>query len=196
MAAPPETNIRNLTGVWRMSKTLSDDMGPSLAIQGIPWIVRKAISWATITGNLTQATDNAGNTTITVAQTASGGIKGETEIYNLDEREYKASSTMFGVQRIRAGWVDLRVEKPLSLSGRPFDTYLSEGWIEEDDPKVAGHITAYIVSEQAGWSVEQVWGFSIIDEKRYRVIRFIVRKGEESAASRVVYEWLGGDSTS
>ncbi|KAG8422870.1 hypothetical protein J3459_009964 [Metarhizium acridum] len=64
MAAPPEASIRNLTGIGEWH----------------PRIIRKAVSWATITGNLAQSTNNDSNTMITVVRIALGDIKGETEI--------------------------------------------------------------------------------------------------------------------
>ncbi|KAM0323355.1 hypothetical protein ACHAQA_008948 [Verticillium albo-atrum] len=191
MAAPPQATIRDLNGTWRMSKTLSDDLGPSLALQGMPWILRKAVSFATITGKLSQTQDENGITNIAVQQTATGGIKGEDEKHKLDGAENIHGSMAFGAQHVRSNWLDLKTAKPLSLGGEPLDPFLLQGWLEEEQAGQPGHITVNVFNERAGWKADQVWGFAEIDDKRYRVAKLLVRKGEETAPVRVVYEWVG-----
>ncbi|KAE9566442.1 hypothetical protein CGCF415_v015121 [Colletotrichum fructicola] len=191
MAAPTQVTIRDLNGTWRMSKTLSDDLGPSLALQGMPWILRKAVSYATITGKLSQTQDDKGITSIAIQQTASGGIKGEDEKHKLDGAENIHGSLMFGAQHVRSSWLDVKTTNPLSLSGEPLDPYLLQGWLDEEQPGQPGHITVNVINERAGWKADQVWGFSNIDGQRYRIAKFLVSKGEEIAPVRVVYEWVG-----
>lgn len=89
----------------RQSKTLSDNINPSLELQGIPWIIRKAISFATITGKVTQTKDRNSVTCIQIAQTASDGIKGKTKIHRLNGTDYFHSSGVFGTQVMNANWV-------------------------------------------------------------------------------------------
>ena len=74
---------------------MSDPLEPALALQGIPWILRKLINLATITMFVKQDVDDSGAETITIDQTASGGIKAETEVRKLDckYRFYEFSST-------------------------------------------------------------------------------------------------------
>ncbi|RYP65610.1 hypothetical protein DL771_008218 [Monosporascus sp. 5C6A] len=163
MAAPHNVTIQDLSGIWRIqSRTRSDDMNPGLILQGVPWVIRKAISWATITGKISQIAAEDGVTTVTIAQTATGGLKGETEVYKLDGSEATTSTPVFGVNRIRASWSDLRTEKPLGLSGEPLPQYLMEGWLEQDDLNSPGHITAHVVCDRGGWTVDQIWGFSLV----------------------------------
>ncbi|KAK4164416.1 hypothetical protein QBC43DRAFT_318095 [Cladorrhinum sp. PSN259] len=195
MSAPATKTIHDLNGTWVMSKTLSDDMDPSLVIQGIPWIVRKAVSWATITGNLTQKKDTAGYTAITIAQTATGGIKGETETHRIDNSEIAHSSAMFGTQRVRTSWLDLVNHKPATgvSTGEGLDPYLTEGWLEDGgNDGSPGHILVHVSSDKSGWTAQQVWGFALIDGKRHFVKRFIVRNREQDqrADVRIVYEWV------
>lgn len=82
MATPPEITIQNLNGVFVLNKTLSTDTESILALQGISWVVRKAIGLATVTlaisENVVPNTDDPANapvTRIVVNQTATGGIK-------------------------------------------------------------------------------------------------------------------------
>ncbi|KAI1177824.1 hypothetical protein F4777DRAFT_576641 [Nemania sp. FL0916] len=198
MAAPPEITINNLEGTWRMSKTLSDNMDPALELQGMPWILRKAVSFATITGQLSQTRDEKGITVIEVVQTATGGIKGENEIYRLDGSETTLGSGMFGVQKIRSRWLDIsgtenanEAGRPVNIAGKPTNPWLLEGWLREGDPDSPGHINALVVNEKAGWTSEQVWGFADIEGSRRRVTKFLVSKGSETAKILTVYDWLG-----
>lgn len=170
--------------IGRQSKTLSDDMGPSLELQGMPWIIRKAVSFATITGKLSQTKDADDVTCIQIAQTATGGIKGETEIHKLDGKDYPHSSGVFGTQVVKTGWVNLKSEDSKDLEG-----WLREGWFEGDDNASPGNIHVSVKHEKAGWTAQQVWGFAMIEGKRYFVKRFLVQKEAKDAKVRMVYEW-------
>jgi len=170
-------------------------MDPSLVIQGIPWIIRKAVSWATITGNATQTKDAQGHTLLSIAQTATGGIKGETETHKIDGSEIVHSSGMFGTQRVRTSWLDLTNNKPAPgvRTGEGLDPFLTQGWLEESgNGGSPGHILVNVKSDKSGWTAEQVWGFALIDGKRYHVKKFIVRNREQDqrADVRVVYEYV------
>ncbi|KAI8945071.1 hypothetical protein F4801DRAFT_598376 [Xylaria longipes] len=132
MAAPPGVTIDNLEGAWRMSKTLSSSMESALELQSVPWLLRKAVSFATITSQLSQKKYDNGVTVIQVAQTATSGIKGETEVYRLDGCETTLGSSMFGVQKIRTRWLDLnsaenenKLGRPTNIAGSPID---NRGW--------------------------------------------------------------------
>ncbi|EAS31146.3 uncharacterized protein CIMG_06625 [Coccidioides immitis RS] len=197
MAAPSEVTMKNLSGIWVMSKNLSDDLDPCLEIQGIPWIVRKAVSWATITGRLKQLRTEGGLTTIHIDQTATGGIKGESEDHQLNWMEFTHGSGMFGTQKVRTRWTTID-QNSVSGDGTPLDPFLTADWLDEegdlsfeagsDDGK---HVQVYVVSSKGGWTAEQIWGFAMIEGERYHVRRFIVRKGERAAKVRMVYEWKG-----
>ncbi|KAK3305954.1 uncharacterized protein B0T15DRAFT_533915 [Chaetomium strumarium] len=192
MSAPASRTIHELDGSWVINKKLSDDMDPLLEIQGIPWILRKAISWATITGTVTQTKEANGCTLITVAQTATGGIKGETEYVRVDGAEHRHNSQVFGTQLVRTRWLDLRSKRPAPdvATGEQLDPYLRQGWLEEETEGSPGHVWITSSCEKAGWRVEQVWGFALVDGQRYHVKRFVITKGEQRAECRMVYDWV------
>jgi hypothetical protein len=103
-------------------------MDSALELQGMPWMIRKAVSFATIKGRLSQKTDELGVTVIQVAQTATGGIKGETETYRLDGSETTQGSGHVRRAKIQTRWLDLGIGKnggesslPTNLAGRPTD---------------------------------------------------------------------------
>jgi hypothetical protein len=47
-----------------------------------------------------------------------------------------------------------------------------------------------IANEEAGWTMEQIWGFEEIDGKRYHTRRSVVRKGSQVERGRLVYNYV------
>ncbi|KAK6841514.1 lccl domain-containing protein [Apiospora arundinis] len=196
MAAPPEVTIHNLSGQWVMNKSLSDDMNPMMELQGVPWLVRKAASMMNVTARLTQTTDAAtGTSSITIETVATGGFKGEVKTYKLDGSELRSESK-FGVTHVRARWLNLSErDQPQSMSGEgPMDSYLAEDWIEEPCERLEGKpgfVQVYVVQEGGEGSAEQVFGFCMIDGKRYHVQKTVATKDNKTIKVRAVYEWKG-----
>lgn len=75
------------------------------------------------------------------------------------------------------------------------DAFLREEWLEGEEensgPNGERHIQSYAVNEERGWTADQVWGFAIIDGKRYHTRRVVIRKGSEVLKVRLVYNWQG-----
>ena len=162
-----------------------------LALQGINWLIRKVVSLATVTMRVTEFIDDDKTTHIRIEQTATGGIKGETEIRKLDWSVVPHVSGVFGEMSNRSRWTSIGSSAE-SGDGGSLHPWLTEGWLEEDangDGKE--HIQNWVVNERMGWTAEQIWGFAILDGKRYQVRKFLVKKGEEEAKARMVYEWKG-----
>ncbi|KAI1360933.1 hypothetical protein F5Y08DRAFT_316114 [Xylaria arbuscula] len=196
MAAPSDVTINNLQGTWRINKALSDGLDVALELRGIPWLIRKAVSLATITDRLSQRKDENGATVIQVAQSVTGGRPGETEVYIVDGSETTQGGGKFGVQKIRTRWLHLTKdvdgsERLTNIAGNPIDPWLLEGWLSEGTASSPGYINVFVVNEKAGWTTEQVWGFSEIEGARRRVTKFIITKGPRTARVSVVYDWLG-----
>lgn len=64
-------------------------------------------------------------------------------------------------------------------------------WLDESKGR---HVQSWVrnVDETAvgGWTAEQVWGFEVLDGKRYYTRRVVVRKGEERVErARLVYDY-------
>jgi hypothetical protein len=166
-------------------------MSPALVLNPGRRILRKAVSWATIIGTVTQTKQGA-CTIITTEQTATGGLKGETERAWVDGAEHEHVSQMFGVQRVCTRWLNVTSRATGSgvATGDKLDIYLRQGWLEEEAEGVPEHIWITSTCDKGGWRAEQVWGFALVDGKRHHVKRFVVTKGEERAAIRIVYDWL------
>ncbi|OKL60177.1 hypothetical protein UA08_04838 [Talaromyces atroroseus] len=102
MASPPEITLQNLNGVFVLNKSLSTDTDAILALQGIGWLMRKAISVATVTLAISETVQpnsddpaNAPVTKIVVNQTATGNIK-STESRTADWRVRPHTDRIFG----------------------------------------------------------------------------------------------------
>ncbi|KAF2187715.1 hypothetical protein K469DRAFT_628626 [Zopfia rhizophila CBS 207.26] len=200
MAAPPEINIKNLTGKWVISKSLSDSTDPVLALQGIGWLTRKAISLATITQHLKMyeappESDPSGapTTHIDIDQRGTGGLKGTTEKRNLDYQWRPHSDYLFGDVRGKTRWVkleDIVKEKEGGEQDLLEDAkFLVEGWDEET--RNGELVDSFVENEDRGWTAWQIWGFATVDGKRMLTRRFAVRKGKEVERIRLVYEYAG-----
>jgi hypothetical protein len=168
------------------NKTLSDDTDAVLSLQGIGWLTRKAISLATVTLHVKQYTDEAGNTHIDIDQTATGGIKGTTEKRELIWEFKEHDDHIFGKLKGKSRWLDLDAVE---------DPFLKDGWLEGEEEKggPAGelHVESYVENNEKGWTADQIWGFALVDGKRYYVRRVVVKKGSEELKVRLVYNWQG-----
>lgn len=71
------------------------------------WLVRKAVSVATIALYVRQRDDEAGTTHIETWQAASGGVEGMTEQRMLDWWRAPRSDNFFGNVRTHTGWVSV-----------------------------------------------------------------------------------------
>lgn len=67
------------------------------------------------------------------------------------------------------------------------------GWLDENS---ARHVQSWVVNVDqtaaGGWTAEQVWGFEMVDQKRYYTRRVVVRKGDNKVErARLVYDYKG-----
>ncbi len=84
-------------------------------------------------------------------------------------------------------------EKAVSPPATTFTTSTTSGWLDENS---ARHVQSWVlnVDETAagGWTAEQVWGFEMVDQKRYHTRRVVVRKGDDQVErARLVYDYKG-----
>jgi hypothetical protein len=149
-------------------------------------LTRKAISIATVYLSVNQYTSEDSKTHIDINQTATGGIKGTTELRTLDWTPRPHEDHIFGSLQGKSRW---------STFQDIDDEFLKDGWLEGDEEKggPAGekHVESFVVNEGKGWTGQQIWGFAIIDGARYYTRRVVVRKGEEALKVRMVYNYSG-----
>ncbi|KAL1861481.1 hypothetical protein Daus18300_008876 [Diaporthe australafricana] len=180
MAAPAGKTLRNLDGTWVMNKSLSDSADPALALQGVGWLTRKAIGLATVTLHVKEYVDEAGVTHVDIQQTATGGVKGNTENRTLDNTFREHSDWLFGNVKGRTGWVE---SKDGIADGK--DEFLKKGWEAAQTEFVVG----YVESLDRGWTAWQVWGFQDVNGERRYTRNVVVAKGDERVEMRLVYDF-------
>lgn len=147
---------------------------------------RKAISFATITLHVKQYNDDQSVTHIDIEQTASGGIKGTTELRYLNWEQGEHEDDVFGAVRGRTRWVqDLAAGE--SGAGGKLDPYLLEGW----EASEVGYVQSWVESVKNGWTAEQIWGFATVDGVRYYTRRVVVKKGDKVIRARLIYTYAG-----
>ncbi|KAI4598485.1 hypothetical protein KJ359_002895 [Pestalotiopsis sp. 9143b] len=192
MAAPASKTIGDLNGRWVMNKTLSDNPEPGLALQGIGYLTRKAIGFATVTLDVRQYEED-GKPHVDIEQTATGGLKGTSEHRTVDGEAREHADWLFGKVKARSFFVkheDLPAKIKEVLGG---DEFLAGDWIVADEertgPGGALHLANYVEAE-AGWTAAQVWGFQNIGGERRYARNVVIRKGDKSVELRLVYDFV------
>jgi hypothetical protein len=177
MAAPANVTIENITGDWVMNKQLSNDIVPILELQGVPWILRKAIGIASITLHTKHTTDEKGIDHIDIEQTGTAGIKGTTEKRILDSEEREHEDYIFGHVKGRSRWVKLDDLK---------EEYLKKGWLPFPEK---GAIESYVERMDESWTATQIWGFEEINGERRHARHVIVQSPQKKIEARLVYDY-------
>jgi len=189
MAAPAEANIKNLNGVWTMNKTESDPTDPILSLQGVGWIIRKAIGMMTVTLIIRQEVEADGVTVVTIQQPGTAGIKGTEEKRNIpvaggDKLWRDHEDHVFGHVKGYTQWIK---NEDLSDSDED-EAFLKAGWVDGPD-----HVDSYVESQGNGWVARQIWGFAEVESAgqtvRKYVRRVVVRKGKDFKRARLVYDY-------
>jgi len=217
MAAPQTKTIKDLNGKWVMvclpsrasplsshkptntpmqNKTQSTSVEPGLALQGVGWVTRKAVSMATLTLHVKQYNappsppadpSSAEVTHIEIEQTGTGGLKGSTEKRCLDYTFREHSDWLFGSVRGQSRWI---------APGEIHDAYLKgEGlWLEGDaeagGPNGETHVLSHVESVDNGWTATQIWGFQLVDGERKHVRHIVIAKGSDRVQLKLVYDFF------
>ncbi|KAE8332827.1 hypothetical protein BDV39DRAFT_199828 [Aspergillus sergii] len=110
MATPEDITIGNLNGNWVMNKGLSGETDPILKLQGVPWLLRKAMAAVTLYVNITtyetpRPESREPVTNIDFNQTASGKLGGTTEKRTLSWEIKEHKDYIFGEVQGRSEFV-------------------------------------------------------------------------------------------
>ncbi|KAJ4296086.1 hypothetical protein N0V88_004788 [Collariella sp. IMI 366227] len=194
MAAPANKTIGDLNGKWIMNRSQSNSIEPTLALQGVGWVTRKAVSMATLTLHIKQfvappspPADPAAAPVvhIQIDQTGTGGMKGSTEKRCLDHVFRDHSDWLFGHVKGQTRWVT-----PNDIT----DAHLAAGWLEGEEekggPNGETHLESHVESYDAGWTATQIWGFKLIEGVRKYVRNVVVAKGGERVEIQLVYDFI------
>ena len=148
--------------------------------QNVGWFLRKLITAATITLTISEYSSSPDNVThIDISQVATGGVSGTTEKRTLDWAWRDHTDGIFGTVRGRSRWC--RLDEVAD------DDWLKTGWL---DPEGL-FVQSYVESQGGGWTADQVWGFEMVDGRRYHVRHVVVRKGDDWKEARLVYDYQG-----
>ncbi|KAI9668855.1 MAG: hypothetical protein M1831_000925 [Alyxoria varia] len=179
MAAPDSITLENLNGKFFMNKQVSTDPDPILALQGISWVTRTAVSLATITLHISQYKDDEGITHIDIDQVLTGGIPGTSEKRALNWEDREHNDHIFGEVIGKSRWTNLTDVQ---------DEFLKKDWAKESSE--GNVIETYVKSVTQGWESSQIWGFQMFDGKRHYARNVLVTKGDERREARFIYEYL------
>lgn len=179
MAAPDSVTIRSLNGKFVMNKQLSDPFDPLLSLQGIGWLTRKAIGLATVTLLIKQY-EKDGVVHVDIDQLATGGVKGTTELRQLDNAEGVHDDHVFGKCKGRSRWVKVADVE---------DARLRQNWRPET--LEAETIESNVENESAKWVAKQIWGFQDKNGKRYYARNVVILKGKERKEATLFYDYVG-----
>ncbi|KAL4794075.1 hypothetical protein BDV19DRAFT_390585 [Aspergillus venezuelensis] len=191
MAVPAEMTIATLSGQFVPNKSLSDDADSSLALQGVPWLLRKGISLASPKFVLSQI--NEGGTAV-VNITVSGVGSGVTEKRVLNWEPVEGKNPLFGKTETRSRLYtsplhksDCHTDEDIKfLNAEAFKNGAPSSWAEDPENR---HLHCIITNNEGGWTMEQVWGFEEIDGKKYHTRRSIVKKGDAVERGKLVYNY-------
>jgi hypothetical protein len=183
--------VESSSDKYLQNRKLADDPDSMLELQGVPWLKRKIILLATVTLSIKEYLDDNYITHIDLEQTATGGIQGTTELRILDWSENSHVDHIFGTLKSQNRWVS-NLKTVQSGKGGPLHPYLTEGWfVEKVGPNKESFLQNWVVNEENGWTVEQIWGFTKIKGKRYKTRKIVVTKGEKVLPLTLVYGWKG-----
>ncbi len=183
----------SLSNTPPQNKSQSGNIEPALALQGIGWVTRKAVSLATMTLNIKQFSappsppadpSGAAVTHIEIDQTGTGGIKGTTEKRCLDFEFREHTDYLFGHVKGQSKFVN---------AGEVTDEFLKAGWLEEGEgkgPSGESHVLNYVESLDNGWTATQVWGFKTVEGVRKYVRNVVIAKGGERVEIQLVYDFV------
>ncbi|KAK8050242.1 hypothetical protein PG994_011972 [Apiospora phragmitis] len=205
MAAPASKTIGDLNGTWVMNKNLSDNTEPGLALQGIGYLTRKAIGFATVTLAVKQyrgpplpPSTGGECVRIDIEQTATGGIKGTTENRCADGEQRSHSDWLFGTVDSHSHFVAAGDDLRKAVSGHGVDDagadYLAANWLadeaEKTGPDGAAHLVSVAHNQKDGWIAVQVWGFQNIGGERRYARSIVLKKGDKKVEMRLVYDYV------
>ncbi|KAH8690442.1 hypothetical protein BGW36DRAFT_349845 [Talaromyces proteolyticus] len=144
MAAPKDITIENLNGKWTLDKSLSSPTDPLLALQGINWVVRKAVGMSNVILGIkeyAEVDESTGEPVIRfeISQNTTSGLPGTTESRWVDGNERKQEDHIFGKTAVSMNWIN----ESKNVKGKIFPVVDSKTILVYDDniPKfLAGEV--------------------------------------------------------
>lgn len=180
--------------ISEQNKTLSDDFDSVLALQGVSWLTRKAISFATVVLTIKEYSEDSFYH-IDITSVASG-LSTTQENRTLDWSERDHTDRIFGSVRGKSRMFNTG-EYQMEGPGSPEDaTFLQAEKLKDGktDSKFLDdeHVQSWVKSVDGGnWIAEQNWGFEEINGERRYTRRVVVWKNGKQQRARLVYDYKG-----
>ncbi|KAJ5683572.1 hypothetical protein N7462_006737 [Penicillium macrosclerotiorum] len=200
MAAPNSKDSMNLVGTWHLNRTLSDDPDKIFALQGVPWVVRQILRYASLSLHISQAVRFPDGTTTVINENNSdieypidsimtlhikqtvypGGFNSEGS-YPVNGTSQDLSLPIFGEVMMK-----LRYVNTSSVPDEKLRSLLSQG----SPSKMAIDELAHNSSK--GWQAQVWWGFEWVGDTRYFTRNATVTRNKDgqTVTSRMVYDFL------
>lgn len=174
-----QKTLADLSGKWKLNKSLSTDIAAILELQGTSLLVRKAISSASVTLTISQPRKDE----YKIEQTATAAsIPGTTEQYILDGEWRTNHDAFFGEVRGRSQWIDLEEAKS-KLRGTENGSWDVDG----DDARL---ILAEGGSTDGKWEAFRIWGFEEFEgERKYVQSVKVWNKDGDEVKGKMVYDF-------
>ncbi|PTU17182.1 hypothetical protein P175DRAFT_0535988 [Aspergillus ochraceoroseus IBT 24754] len=210
MASLTDLNAKGLSGNWLLDKKLSDDVGPILKLQGLGWLMRKAICAATMVVTFAEhRQEGTSDTYLTFDQTLKG-IHTLSEKRVLDWTEQDHSDDVFGDVIIRSQliggekgedgkiYANATLETNLTRDPRAeadAKQHLRCGTLASAKEQDVVYLHDFIRSKSGAWTMEQIWAIELIEGKRFLARYAVVAKDSSVELRRCFYSWMEpGDS--
>jgi len=143
----------------------------------------------TVTLVTKQYKDDAGVVHIDIEQPGAAGIKGTTELRQLDGTWNEHEDHVFGAVKGTTNWTKVADLK----DGDADEAFLKKGWSEETTNDEDGAIDSYVESIKNGWTARQIWGFEEVEvhgaKQRMYVRHVCVKKKDQTIHARLVYDF-------
>lgn len=184
--------------IW---KGISEFQPTNLQQQGISWVMRTALYFARVTVRIHEYPneENPEIYHVKAESVVTGVIPGTTEFRTLDWKKREHTDSIFGdligqsrhftdinALDIQSYVENIEDRKKIAdfLTGKTLpDGSESEGFTGEE-------FMQSFVKAELGWTAEQVWGFEIIDGKRFHTRRVVVVRGNKIEMTRLVYSFI------
>lgn len=152
--------------------------------QGVPWALRKILSFAGVSLHMTQTTsvpeDNLGGgpvVSIRVKQVVTPGGFSSEESYVLDSQSRDSTVPIFGALSAHSKYVPVA-----EISDETFKQRAADG----DSDTV---IQEFAESKTGEWVTEGIWTFENVNGVRHFTRTNVTSRGEERVVARLVYDW-------
>ncbi|KAJ5327636.1 hypothetical protein MYU51_009415 [Penicillium brevicompactum] len=205
MSTVTPEGIPDLTGTWVFNRKLSDDPDEVFALQGVHWVIRKALRHARLSLELCQTTvtvegvskDDDHNgvrtapeslkavTTLQVKQIVNPGGFDSQGSYTVDGSTQDLSVPVFGDIRTQLSFIEIgEIEEQSIRRGFEISGYKGKVIQElaSDNSKAAAR------SNTKEWEAEVIWAFEIIEGKEHLTRNVSMAGNEKKIIARMVYD--------